>query len=381
MELTDKKIVKQFDSLLFLYLLFIGVIGLVVLYSAGYDTDAIGEDGSVVLYSRAAFKQGLFWLVGLIVMLGTMFVPAKFFYRIAYPFYGFSLILLVLVLLFGTASHGATRWFNLGHVHFQPSELMKFAMILCMAKYVSQHLPSEGGYTLKQLVFPVMLVLIPMALIMKQPDLGTSLVVGAIGLGMLLFIGIRIKTALLLGSCAVLSLVPCWYLLLADYQKQRILTLLNPEADSLGRGYHIIQSIIAVGSGSVSGKGFLQGTQSQLEFLPEHTTDFIFSVLAEEWGFAGCIVVLALYFLLLYRMIRVARHSKDTFQAFVVVGIVALLSFHIMVNIGMVIGILPVVGIPLPFFSYGGSALLTNLFLVGIVFGVAIRRNQVAGNY
>jgi rod shape determining protein RodA len=212
-----------------------------------------------------------------------------------------------------------------------------------------------------------------MALIMKQPDLGSALAVGMVGAFMILFAGIRPRIILISLALAT-AVAPLAWGKLHGYQQRRIMTLINPEADPRGSGYHITQSIIAVGSGEFSGKGFMKGTQVQLEFLPEHHTDFIFSVLAEEWGFMGGMILLGLYLFLIYRLLRVCSRSKDLFSSFVVLGIAIFFGVHAFINIGMVIGILPVVGIPLPLFSYGGSAVLTIMFSLGLALGISMRR-------
>lgn len=213
-----------------------------------------------------------------------------------------------------------------------------------------------------------------MVLILVQPDLGTALSVGAIGFCMLLFVGIERKTLITLGIAGLGMAASGWIWLLRPYQRDRILTLFNPEGDPQGKGWQIIQSKIAVGSGELFGKGFLNGSQTQLEFLPERTTDFIFCVLAEEWGFLGSLIILTLYAIFLIVMLRSALKIKELYSSLVVVGIVSMLFFHVIVNLGMVVGFLPIVGIPLPFFSYGGSSLLTSLFCLGIVLGLTMRR-------
>ena len=372
MMLLDRRALAQFDWLLF------GAIFLVVLYSAGHDA----EGGPVqlswlpfLIHSKPFAKQLLFLFAGLPVMLLALSIPLQWIAAAAYPGYAVSFVALVAVLFIGTSSHGAVRWFDLGPIHFQPAELMKLFMIITLARYLSRNPPPEGGYRLPQLAIPFLLFGVPMALVMRQPDLGTALAIGAIGAGMLLFMGIRPLTLSMMIGAGGAAIFPAWLFLLKSYQKRRIFALFNPDADPLGSGYHIIQSKIAVGSGSLMGKGFMQGTQTQLEFLPEHTTDFIFSVLAEEWGFIGCVVVLCAYLLLLYLMLRVAGRSKDLFASLLVVGITLLLFFHVVVNMGMVVGILPVVGIPLPLFSYGGSAVLVTMLLLGVALGVAMRRS------
>ena len=246
-------------------------------------------------------------------------------------------------------------------------------VILILARYLSKRPPPPGGYGFRQLIVPLLIIGLPMGLIIRQPDLGTALVVGGVGMMMLLFVGIRPKVLLIAASVVMLAAYPVWHVL-HPYQQRRVIALIDPDADPLGSGYHIIQSKIAVGSGSLFGKGYLQGTQTQLEFLPEHTTDFVFSVLAEEWGFVGCFVVICLYLVFLNRLLRVVQRSRDAFTALLTFGVVSKIFFHAAVNIGMVVGLLPVVGIPLPLFSYGGSSMIATMFSVGLVLGVSMRR-------
>jgi rod shape determining protein RodA len=321
----------------------------------------------------AFLKQSVFLGIGLLVFLIGMSIPTSFFHRYAYLFYSVCVVLLIAVLLVGTVSNGSRRWLNFGAFNLQPSEFVKLAVILASARYLSRNSPRDGGYTLMELAPILFLIGFPMILIMRQPDLGTALSVGAVGAFLVCFVGVRFKAILTLFGGLVAGAIPAWSFL-HDYQKRRVMTLFNPEADPLGSGYHVIQSKIAVGSGSVVGKGFLNGTQSQLEFLPEHTTDFVFSVLAEEWGFVGCVFILGLYCLLFIKILRVVSRSKDLFSALVAFGIGSQIFFHTVVNVGMVVGILPVVGIPLPLFSYGGSSVLSVLFSLGIVIGISIRR-------
>jgi rod shape determining protein RodA len=250
---------------------------------------------------------------------------------------------------------------------------MKLGLILALSQFLSKSSPERGGFGFKDLFIPALMVGVPMLLIIKQPDLGTALSVGAIGAALILFLGVKKKVLI---TCALVAAIaaPVAWNLLHDYQKRRILVLIDPQADPLGSGYHIIQSKIAVGSGGLLGKGFLEGTQSQLEFLPEHTTDFIFSVLAEEFGFVGGVTVLFLYVVLLYRMLRIVSRTNDLHDGLLAFGVVGMVFFHVIINIGMVLGLFPVVGIPLPLFSYGGSSLLSTMFCMGLVMGVAMRR-------
>lgn len=374
--LIDRRFFANFDWALFALIFLIPCFGLVVLYSAGYDPERtyfklswLGEG----IHSLAFLKQSVFLSIGLIVFLIGLTIPTTFLHRHAYLFYAMCVMLLLAVLLVGTVSNGSRRWLNFGAFNLQPSEFVKLAVILASARYLSRNPPRDGGYTLTELIPIMFLIGCPMLLIIRQPDLGTALSVGAVGGFLVLFVGVRFKAILTLCGVLVAGAIPAWSVL-HDYQRRRILTLFNPEADPLGSGYHVIQSKIAVGSGSVVGKGFLKGTQSQLEFLPEHTTDFVFSVLAEEWGFVGCIFILGLYCLLFIKILRVVSRSKDLFSALVAFGIGTQIFFHTIVNVGMVIGVLPVVGIPLPLFSYGGSSVLSVLFSLGIVAGISIRR-------
>ncbi len=374
--LIDRRFFANFDWALFVLVFLIPCFGLVVLYSAGYDPDRtylqIGWLGGGI-HSLAFLKQAVFLSIGLLVILIGMSIPTSFFYRYAYVFYAVCIVLLCAVLLVGTVSNGSRRWLNLGAFNLQPSEFVKLAVILATARYLSKNPPAGDGYSLYELVPLLALVGLPMLLIVRQPDLGTALSVGAVGAFLVFFVGVRIRAIVtLVGLCGA-GLVPAWSFL-HDYQKRRIFTLFDPEADPLGSGYHVIQSKIAVGSGNILGKGFLNGTQSQLEFLPEHTTDFVFSVLAEEWGFVGCIFILGLYCLLFIKILRIVSKSKDIFSALVAFGIGSQIFFHTIVNVGMVVGVLPVVGIPLPLFSYGGSSVFSVLFSLGIVLGISIRR-------
>ena len=375
--LIDRRFFANFDWALFVLIFLVPCFGLVVLYSAGFDPDRtylklswLGGDG---IHSLAFLKQSVFLGVGLLVLIVAITIPTSFFYRYAYIFYAICVILLFVVLLVGTVSNGSRRWLNFGAFNLQPSEFVKLAVILATARYLSKNPPAAGAYGMYELLPLLAMIGFPMILIARQPDLGTALSVGAVGAFLVLFVGVKLKTIATLGGIVLAGAVPAWGFL-HDYQKRRIVTLFNPEADPLGSGYHVIQSKIAVGSGNILGKGFLNGTQSQLEFLPEHTTDFVFSVLAEEWGFVGCIFVLALYCLLFIKILRVVAKSKDFFSALVAFGIGSQIFFHMVVNIGMVVGILPVVGIPLPLFSYGGSSVLSVLFSLGIILGISIRR-------
>ena len=373
----DRRLLSHFDWILCFLTLTIPLVGLVVLYSAGYDPDfAVDFLGwlNLEFHSPACFKQGVYLLVGLLVMMVGMMVSTQTFYRYAFVLYGVALILLVAVAGFGVVVNGSRRWLDAGLFKLQPAEFMKLGLIVTMARVLAKSPPkNNSAYAFRELIVPAFFILVPMALIAQQPDLGTALSLAIVGICQILFVGIRPKVlaGVMLAVCVLAY--PAWNSL-HEYQQRRIMVLLNPEADPQGSGYHITQSKIAVGSGELFGKGFQKGTQTQLEFLPEHTTDFVFSVLAEEWGFVGCTLMIALFLCLLAAMLRVAHRSRDLFACLLVVGITSQIFAHIVINIGMVIGLMPVVGIPLPLVSYGGSSLLSLLFGLGIVQGVSMRR-------
>jgi rod shape determining protein RodA len=373
----DRRLLTHFDWTLLGFTLLIPLIGLLILYSAGYDPDSsVKLLGWLALdfKSAACAKQALYMLVGLFVMLVGMAIPTHWLNRYAVPLYLLGVGLLLAVAGVGVVVNGSRRWLDLGAFKLQPSEFMKLALLITMARVLSKAPPSDGSsYRLKELLFPALWIAIPMGLIMQQPDLGTALSLGIVGAGQILFIGVRprVLIGLVLSLCVLAY--PAWNSL-HQYQQRRILVLLNPESDPQGSGYHITQSKIAVGSGELFGKGFQKGTQTQLEFLPEHTTDFVFSVLAEEWGFVGCTFLIGLFFCLIALMLRVAKRGRDLFSCLLVIGITTQIFAHLVINIGMVIGLMPVVGIPLPLVSYGGSSLLSLMFGLGIVQGVSMRR-------
>jgi len=361
----DRRLLTHFDWFLLFLVCLISLIGIVNLFS----TTASWSSPATPVY----LKQ-LSWLgIGLVVAVAVSSFDYRHLEYLAYPLYGFTVLLLALVLVVGRTSMGATRWISFGAFNLQPSEVMKIVIIMALACYFTRRESPPSGYSLRELGVPVLLLGLPVLLIMKQPDLGTAMLLIFIGVTIALFAGIRRRTLVLLGMAAVGGACGGWFLL-RDYQKERIRTFLNPERDPLGSGYHIIQSKIAVGSGGFWGKGFMKGTQSQLSFLPERHTDFAFSVFAEEWGFTGCLTLLLLYLLLIIWSIYIARRAADRFGMFLAIGVVAMLFWHIVVNLGMVIGLLPVVGVPLPLFSYGGTSMLTTMIGVGLLLNVSMRR-------
>ena len=374
--LVDRRVFSHFDWVLLGVLVLIPLCSLTVLYSAGYDpevTQVSFSFFSLPIQSQAFLKQLVFLGAGLLALTVSLAAPSHVLHRYAYFVYGICVVLLIITLFSGVVVNGSRRWIVLGPLNLQPSETMKIGLVLALSRYLSKFPPKRGAYTLMELIVPGLLVLVPMGLVARQPDLGSALSIGSIGLALILFMGIRIRAIVTIAIAAGLLVIPAWNSL-HSYQQRRVLSLIDPESDPLGSGYHITQSKIAVGSGALLGKGFLRGTQTQLEFLPEHTTDFVFSVLAEEWGFVGCTFVLLLYVALLYRILLVVLRTKDLFSALLCFAVGGLLFFHAAINVGMVVGVLPVVGITLPLFSYGGSSLVSFLVLVGLVLGVSMRR-------
>jgi len=366
----DRKLLKRFDWGLAGLVITILALGLINLYSATLE-----KGGGTNSYF---FHQFLWVAIGLSGMVIAFCINDEFYRENAIIFYIISLILLVLVDVYGMITSGAQRWIRLGPVSLQPSELSKISLILVLGYYYEVKKSIEV-LPLRHIVLPFVLTVIPTALIVKQPDLGTALLLLLIFISILLYEGIPFKTFLGL-FLSGLGVLPVTWKFLKPYQKARILTFINPDRDPLGAGYHIIQSKIAVGSGGTWGKGFLHGTQCKLEFLPEHHTDFVFSVLAEEWGFVGSVIVLALFFILVLWGLEVARHARNRFGEVVAVGIAAMFFWQVVINVGMVVGIMPVVGIPLPFFSYGGSGMLINLFALGILMSIRMRQHAYSSS-
>ncbi len=362
--MIDRRLIQNFDWLLLLLTFAIMTVGLVTLYSALFSG---GEVRSTVV------TRQLYWLgTGALVMILAFSIDYQWFERFAYPAYVIGLVLLLAVLIFGKTVSGSKRWLDLGLVVAQPSELMKPLLVIALARFFARQ-EKKGGYRLRELWLPALMVILPVALIAMEPDLGTAALLLAISVSVILFVGVRLSSIMVLGGFALGSL-PLFWFLMKGYQRQRILTLLDPGRDPLGAGYHIIQSKIAVGSGKFWGKGFLEGTQGQLRFIPEHHTDFIFTVLAEEWGFVGSMLLLALFLCFLLRGLNVARRSRDQFGTLLAFGITAIVFWHVAINVAMVLGMLPVVGIPLPLVSYGGSSAVVTLASVGILMNVAMRK-------
>ena len=314
-------------------------------------------------------------LMGLVIMLVMAQIPPRVYESWAPYLYIFCVFLLVLVDAFGSISKGAQRWLDLGIIKFQPSELAKIAVPLMVARFINRDVCPPS---LKNTAIALALIFIPTLLVAAQPDLGTSILIAASGLFVLFLSGMSWKL-IAVAAILVAAFIPIlWFFLMHDYQRDRVMMLLDPESDPLGAGYHIIQSKIAIGSGGFSGKGWLHGTQSQLEFLPERHTDFIFAVLAEELGLVGILILLALYVLLIMRGLWIAARAQTTFGRVMAGGLMLILFVYVFVNIGMVSGILPVVGVPLPLVSYGGSALIVLMAGFGIVMSIHTHRKMLS---
>ena len=316
------------------------------------------------------FKQLIWGGIGIVVFSLMLFGDYRKLKQVGWFIYAFAVLSLGVVFITGKVVYGARRWIHLGFFNFQPSELAKISIIILIAHILSEENNVLGWKTLAKIG---LILVLPVALIIKQPDLGTALLIIMTVLGMLCFKGIKGQIVKCLLICAPLVLSLFWFNL-HPYQKNRILTFLNPARDPLGAGYHIIQSEIAIGSGGMWGKGFLRGSQSQLRFLPEKHTDFAFAVFAEEWGFVGSMCLLFLFCWFLYLILQVALEAKDSFGRYLVIGIFCYFGLQIVINIGMVLGLMPVVGIPLPFISYGGTSLVVNFILLGLVVNVSMRR-------
>jgi rod shape determining protein RodA len=363
----DRRLIQNFEWPLFTMALLVVGIGIVNLVSAS------PEQAAGVGVPQTALRQ-LAWLgIGVVLMFATLIPDYRSLERVALPFYLVVIVLLGVVLVSGRIVNGSQRWIHFGPINLQPSELAKLAMILLFARLLARR-STTVPMGLFDLVLPGILIAVPAALILKQPDLGTTLVVSIVSVSFLAVTRVRLSSLALLGSGGIAGIVLAWIFYLHDYQKERVFTFLNPERDPLGAAYHSIQGLIAVGSGGLFGKGFLQGSQSQLDFLPEQQTDFVFSVLGEEWGFVGTATMLLLYLGILIRGLMIAHSSKDLFGAYLAVGVVALFFWAGAINVAMVIGMFPVVGVPLPLLSYGGSALLTCMVALGLLMNVSMRR-------
>ncbi len=360
LRLTDK--IRQVHWGMVFLLCLVAAIGVAMLYSAG------GAN-----FTPWAGRQALRFVVGLSVLFVVGLTDIRFWLRHAYAIYGVSLVLLLAVEVAGIVGMGAQRWLDLGYFQIQPSEILKITLVLALARYfhgTSLEDVSRPAF----LVVPLVLMALPTFLVLRQPDLGTALMLGIGGLVIFFLAGVRIwKFVVLIGGA--LATMPLIWMGLHEYQRRRILVFLDPESDPLGAGYHILQSQIALGSGGLWGKGFLQGTQAHLNFLPEKQTDFIFTMLAEEFGIAGGLVLLGLYLLLVLCGFMISLRSRNQFGRLLGMGVTVTFALYFFINIAMVTGLIPVVGVPLPLISYGGTALLTLLFAFGLLMSIHIHRD------
>ncbi len=362
----DRRLIENFDWGFVLLILMICAAGLTILYSAL----TAGHDAGVV---HILFKKQIIWMgAGFVVMMIALIIDYREFDKLNLFIYALCVGLLISVMFFGQLGGGSRRWLVLGFVRIQPSELMKIALIISLASAYSTS-ACQAGLNFRKLIKPAILCLIPFFLIVNQPDLGTGLLLLFIAASITLFVKVERKVFFALSGLSLAAIPLVWYLL-KDYQKSRILIFLNPDRDPLGSGYHIIQSKIAIGSGMLTGKGFLKGTQNALSFLPEQHTDFIVSVLAEEWGLMGCGLLLTLYFILLFWGLNIAYNCRNMFGSILAFGITSMIFCQIFINIGMVMGLMPVVGVPLPLVSYGGSSVITNMVGFGILLNISMRK-------
>ena len=366
---TQMTLAQKFLQLnwgLILLLLLVASIGFAMLYSAA--------GGS---FEPWAVRQMGRFAVGGVIMLAVAMVDIRIWMRYAYVIYGVGLVMLIWVDIAGVIGMGAQRWIYFGPISIQPSEIMKVAIVLVLARYFHGLSHEQVGRP-QNLIWPVALVFMPAGLVLVQPDLGTATMLTLTGGMLFLLAGVRLwKFAVLIAGFG--ALLPIAWGFLRDYQKQRVLTFMNPESDPLGSGYHIMQSKIALGSGGIFGKGFLEGSQSHLNFLPEKQTDFIFTALAEEWGIVGGMTLLALYTLIIVYGYAIALRSRSQFGRLLALGMTSMFFLYVFINIAMVMGLLPVVGVPLPLVSYGGTSMLTLLFGFGLIMGVYVHRDVSVG--
>jgi len=359
----------NFDWALFLTAAALAVIGVINLYSA----TSVSKAGLSEIYI-----QQVYWLVlgGILAAVVTV-IDYRHYERLGYVLYGVGIVLLLLVFILGKDIRGSSRWIQIGSFGFQPSEFMKLFMIIALAKYLHDD-PKTEARTLKDLLAPAGLASIPVLLVLKQPDLGTALIHVLIFVTICLLTKVRWQSLVTLAVAGGIAAPLLWTYVLHDYQKQRILVFLNPEANILGSGWHAHHARVAIGSGGWTGQGFMRGTQNQFLFLPDQHSDFPFAVFAEDWGFFGCLLLVALYAFLVLWAVRIAATAKDRFGAVLSVGVGSLIFWHAFFNLGMVTGILPVVGVTLPLFSAGGSSVLTIMIGIGLLMNVSMRRYYVS---
>jgi len=355
------------DFLLIFLVLSLGVISIFVMYST--------EQGNFGYYTKSHLYRFLFFFTFFLLV---SFLKIQFWFKSSYFFYFAVLFLLFAVDSFGVTASGSKRWINLFFINLQPSELMKIVLITFLARYYHK-IPSDNVSSIKYIFTPILAILVPVILVASQPDLGTSVLILIGGIAVIWLTGFRIKI-FLYSFCMLIFLIPVALSFLKPYQKSRILTFIDPERDPLGAGYQIIQSKIAVGSGGIFGKGFLQGSQSYLDYLPEKHTDFIFTLFSEEFGFIGSLVLLLIYALIIYRIIRIGTKSKNNFARLYCYSFATAFFVYVTVNMSMVLGLLPIVGAPLPIMSYGGSSMLSIMLGLGVVMSCKIYQNVDSPN-
>ena len=363
--IAERENYKLVDRGLLIAVLAIILFGLAVLYSAT-------QGRGLPITKSYLMKQAGWIAIGAISLLVIVNISYQKFIDIAYLLYGINIAMLVLVLFIGDARLGAQRWFSIGNFAFQPSEFIKLSMILVLASYIGGRKDTMSD--LNSIFAPIALLSAPFILVLVQPDLGTALTLLPIFFATLFVAGARLKYLIAMVALG-LGAMPFMWQILHGYQKQRLLVFLNPNIDPLGAGYTIIQSKIAIGSGGLFGKGWLSGTQSQLNFLPERHTDFIFSVVGEEWGYIGAAGLVLAYLFIVRRALTIASLTSDMYGKLIANGIAVMLAFQIIINIGMTIGLMPVVGIPLPLVSYGGSSVVATLLAIGLLLNISMRRS------
>ena len=362
LSLVDK--IKEINIFLVFLLLATFLFGLLSLYSVA-DAN----------FDPWAKNHLIRFIISAILFLIISVIDIKLILKLAYPLFFLNILALVLIMFIGTETYGATRWIRIAGISLQPSEFIKVSLILCLAKYYHSF-PIIEASKISRMIVPVIITLIPVGLVIIQPDLGTSIII-LIGAGSIFWIvGINYKyfIATFLVACAS---IPIGWQYLHNYQKERVFTFFNPERDPLGNGYHILQSKIALGSGGFSGKGYLEGTQSHLNFLPEMHTDFIFTMYGEEFGFLGAFLLLIIYLTIILVSFKLAIKSRSNFGKYVSCGLIFLFFSHVFINIGMVMGLLPVVGVPLPLISYGGSSMLATMISFGLIMNCYINRDVI----
>ncbi len=366
MKVQERSLFQKIELNFVFVILALNFIGLINLYSATH--------GLVQTVNERLFFQQVVWLfVGWMIFFATTVIDYDIWKRLGIVFYVLNIAALIAVMFVGRYVYGSQRWLDLGFFRYQPSETVKLAVVLVMAQYLSRK-SAKKGLGLLDLIVPAILTGIPFVLTVKQPDLGTALLIAAITTSMIVFVRVKGYIIVIGVIIGLLATPIAWNFGLKDYQRNRVLTFLSPGRDPRGSGYNSIQSKIAVGSGRILGKGFQKGTQSQLEFIPERHSDFIFSVLSEEFGFIGSITTAALFLVLYIMGVNIASQAKDKFGVLVAVGVLSTLFWHMFINICMVIGLLPIVGVPLPLLSYGGSSMLTTMMGLGLVSSVGYRK-------